>query len=57
MDWGPQPPLMAVQACRSILFLDRHACVTNIRFCKYVSVSCVSTYFGKHQIDAERNSM
>ena len=56
MDWCPQAPLTAFQACHRFLFLvfvKRHAFVKKVRFCQYVLMCRFCTCLGKHQIDAE----
>ena len=67
MVWYPQAPvaLTAFQACHRRLF---STCINNIPFGKmpvfvnichyiYIYIYMFFTKFGKHQIDAERNSM
>ena len=58
MIWYPQALFTAEQACpRFFCFEKQHALLRKVRVCEYLWQLRVSTYFRKHQIDAECNAI
>ena len=53
---NPNPCLRRFRLAAGSLFCEKqHAFLKNNCFCQYLTIFSVFVYFGKHQIDAERN--